>query len=761
MRGGRLVSVVGALWGLGAVQAQVMWQPPLVDPFVPDEVAVVRLEIGAGLDGILHPDSVWSDHLYPGTLIYERGDIIDTVEQVGVRLRGNTSRMAAKKSFKVDFDAFEPGREWRGLACLNLNGQHNDVSVLRARLVHEMMREAGVPVSRTAHVRLYINGEYRGLYLNTEHIDAAWLAQRMDHAHGNLWKCTYPAPLQYEGPNGSDYQFTPSWSSNRVYDLKTNETADDYSALARFVDVLNNTPLAELPCALEAVFDVEGYLRVAAAEILVGHWDNYIGNQNNYYLYERTTDGRIQYLPYDMDNTLGVQWFGNWANQNPYAWAPDPGRPLYQRLMQVPAYRAQFTAHLADLLANGFDGATWGARGEELIDLVADAAEEDVYRTLDYGFTFADFQSSVGQTWGNHIALGIVPYVNQRRMTALAALDPVPPSTGRLLGWASGPVADGVLRVEARVTPPAAEGTWWGEVESPDGTVFTVPLTPVAGMLGHWEGFWDVTGWAYAVVRVRAEWSDGSESVSPCAGQWVWTSPMSGPIRFNEVMPENNSYVLDAAGDADDWVELVHVGGSATNLGTFFLTDRRLEPARWPLPQLTMDAGDHRVLWCDDEPEEGPLHATFQLDTDGDDLWLMRKMNGAWRWMDRFAWSAAVPPNASWARIPDGTGPWTLCTPFSTPPPTPGSPNDAASVHVDPGTSPAAPPSFFPNPAPIGTLLSWPLPGPYRITSPDGRTWTPASPSTHWSTTGLASGTYHLQSMLPPYPSWRVLLLQP
>ena len=44
-------------------------------------------------------------------------------------------------------------------------------------------------------------------------------------------------------------------------------------------------------------------LKLAAVEILVGHWDNYIGNQNNFY-HERL-DGRLMMISYDVDNTLG------------------------------------------------------------------------------------------------------------------------------------------------------------------------------------------------------------------------------------------------------------------------------------------------------------------------------------------------------------------------------------------------------------------------------------------------------------------------
>ena len=40
-----------------------------------------------------------------------------------------------QKSFKVSFNTFTQGASWNGLEKLNLNGNHNDPSMLRARMV--------------------------------------------------------------------------------------------------------------------------------------------------------------------------------------------------------------------------------------------------------------------------------------------------------------------------------------------------------------------------------------------------------------------------------------------------------------------------------------------------------------------------------------------------------------------------------------------------------------------------------------------------
>ena len=99
------------------------------------------------LDIILQDGNQLSDYEFPATFIYTYLNTdsqivrIDTVEQIGFRLRGNTSRNSAKKSFKVSFNTFQSGRQYRGLDKMNLNGEHNDPTMMRALLSLDLLRK--------------------------------------------------------------------------------------------------------------------------------------------------------------------------------------------------------------------------------------------------------------------------------------------------------------------------------------------------------------------------------------------------------------------------------------------------------------------------------------------------------------------------------------------------------------------------------------------------------------------------------------------
>jgi hypothetical protein len=140
--------------------------------FLQDEVAQIYITINPDtLDALLSQENWGNDREFPAQFRYESNQITETVNNIGFRLRGNTSLGAAKKSFKISFNTFVEGRKWLGLEKMNINGSHNDPSMIRAALCWNAIRRAGLPGSRVSFVKLYINNEYRGLYSNIEHID--------------------------------------------------------------------------------------------------------------------------------------------------------------------------------------------------------------------------------------------------------------------------------------------------------------------------------------------------------------------------------------------------------------------------------------------------------------------------------------------------------------------------------------------------------------------------------------------------------------
>ena len=139
--------------------------PKLAPVFQDDIVPKVNILIAQdSLNEII--TNIFSNREYAATFIFDNGEEQDTVENIGFRLRGNTSRGAQKKSFKVSFNTFEAGRDWKGLEKINLNGQHNDPTVTRSKLGWDLLRNFGIPAPRCNHCLLYTSPSPRDATLS-------------------------------------------------------------------------------------------------------------------------------------------------------------------------------------------------------------------------------------------------------------------------------------------------------------------------------------------------------------------------------------------------------------------------------------------------------------------------------------------------------------------------------------------------------------------------------------------------------------------
>lgn len=391
--------------------------PSNSNAFLQNEVAKIYITMSPQDFNTMVGDSLGSSFEFPAQFIYVSSTFTDTIDIVGIRLRGNTSLQSAKKSFKVDFNVYQPGFKWNDLKSLNLNGEHNDVSIIRSRSCHEMLRWSGLPAARTSYVEVHINGEYKGLYINVEHLDDQYLEARFNNDDtGNLFKAKWGADMTFQGSGQAPYE--------ALYELKTNEALNDFSGLVHFIEVLNNSSNDDFPCAIQEVIDVELLLNSLAFQILVGQWDGYTFNKNNYYLYQRPSDGKFVFIEYDLDNTFGVDWFGiDWQFRNIYTWSPSNAlRPLYKRLMQVPYFKDRFSFYMQQHINAYFTPDFMVPIWEATQALISPSALADTYKGLDYGFSNQDFLDAITFAWGNHVTTSLEAYITQRSASALNQL---------------------------------------------------------------------------------------------------------------------------------------------------------------------------------------------------------------------------------------------------------------------------------------------------------------------------------------------------
>lgn len=323
----------------------------------------------------------------------KKGNNTWKINDIGMRLRGNTSRMRPQYDenyyqahFKLDFEEWcdDSGEERKLAGCmkgLNLKRFKADPSYVREVFGYNFFRKNGIwTAPRAGYAHLFITIEEEdgtgkeldyGVYAMIEEINKQFLKERSEISteigtkfngnKGNLWKCCWSSS---NGPSmATDYDIYRSFGVEEIYldenqsmrydyDLKTNKD-DFYSArdeLIGFIKELNELSTEDkIKEFYEKKMDVDLFLKTYACNVLLGMDDDYWCNKNNYYFYF-DKKGKCYFIPYDYDNILGTNCFSDTATRNPLDWNEKGyDTPLVEKLLSVPEYKEKYAEYLLEL----------------------------------------------------------------------------------------------------------------------------------------------------------------------------------------------------------------------------------------------------------------------------------------------------------------------------------------------------------------------------------------------------------------------------
>lgn len=236
------------------------------------------------------------------------------MEDVGLRLKGKIGSfrtLRQKAAFKVDLNAFVPGRDLYGVNKFNLNNMAVDCSHMKEHLGYHTLASLGLPSLRAGWAWVRVNGEDYGLYNLLEHPDEDFLAQNYEDSTGNLYDGKY---IWYGG-----WSYTLLDFNSSVHDLYPLEEGTDVGhadvhGVSAAIAVYGGT--ANYYSKMGGVVEWEQVLRYLAWEQWVGHNDGYSLNTNNNFLYFKADDGKMNFLPWDLDYSFleDYQWGMNWAS---------------------------------------------------------------------------------------------------------------------------------------------------------------------------------------------------------------------------------------------------------------------------------------------------------------------------------------------------------------------------------------------------------------------------------------------------------------
>jgi spore coat protein CotH len=266
-----------------------------------------------------------------------------TVFNVGIRSRGRGSRNEHKPGLKIDFDRYSANQKFLGLKSLVLDNLTQDPSGIHETVAMAFMARLGIPAPREAHVRLYVRGDYVGLYALVEAVDKDLLAR----VFGSIGDDVQNDGWLYEFTWQEDWRFTDLGTDLNAIKLRFEATThesrsdeDKYRKVQELITLANQTPSDRFVDVIGPRFDLPGFIRFVAAQAFLCDTDGFLGTfgVNNFYLYRLENSEKHVMIAWDTDNTF-------WGPM--FRIAPDDTNVLMQKLMRIPEYNALWYSELA------------------------------------------------------------------------------------------------------------------------------------------------------------------------------------------------------------------------------------------------------------------------------------------------------------------------------------------------------------------------------------------------------------------------------
>ena len=571
--------------------------------------------------------------------------------RIGVRFRGNSSYAATgssqKKSFNLKTDAFVPGQSLMGYDSLNLSNGFNDPTLVREVVSYEILRRY-MPAPQANYVKLVINGESWGVYVNVQQMDKDFVREWFEDDEGSRYRCDPPttagrgnSAMQWLGSGVTPYQ--------EAYDARTPTSPTLWTDLITACDVLNNRTLQQLPTDLPKVLNVDRALWYLGLNIVMVNLDSYVGRGNDYYLYFDAEHGSLSTLPWDMNESFGGYSASlsitERENLTPF-WNETQAtrRPLLNRTMQVASWRERYIAHIHTILNQSFDWAKIGARVAQLQSFIDAEVQADTKKL----YSYALFQSNVTQPatinsgFFRTTVPGLRPLVEKRAayLNGFADIANPRPQLQGLSHSPASPRPTEQVNVIVQASPNAATVSVFHRV---NGAFVEEPMFD-DGMHGEGQAGDGIYGAyllpmpagevvEYYVSAVTSQRAGGSSTFGrsflpinaehePAEFRVQWNTKPSD-IWINEVLAKNETGIVDEGGENDDWLELRNVGAGNVVIGDMYLTDRVSNPTKWQIPAGTsLPPGGSYLVWCDEDGSQGPSHANFKLSASGEEVML-------------------------------------------------------------------------------------------------------------------------------------------
>ncbi|MGY8941531.1 MAG: CotH kinase family protein [Flavobacteriales bacterium] len=348
-----------------------------------------------------------------------------TLDSVGVRYKGNSTfclpheQGNVKVPYNLDMNHWISGQQLMGYNKLKLANAWLDPTYCKEYLASKIYRNY-LPTPEVNLIGLHTQGNYTGLYVNTESINKQFLNKHLGENNGVLFKCDGAGVFCSQGGGQGTDGGIPSLEylgadTAMYYDSYTIKSDDGWEALVDLISTLHFNPED-----LHEILNIDRVLWAMAVNTVISNLDTYNGYYvHNYYLYQ-DVEGRFQMVPWDFDNAFvgAIMGWSYWNPNDVYhfdpfftGWDAADSRPLTEYLFNHPTYRKQYIAHIRTVMEEWMIQTALQSEIDALQDLAFDAADTDPNSL----FSMAQFSSNVDDAfWADWGFGGILATVEAR-----------------------------------------------------------------------------------------------------------------------------------------------------------------------------------------------------------------------------------------------------------------------------------------------------------------------------------------------------------
>jgi spore coat protein CotH len=270
-----------------------------------------------------------------GPYEYVNADVtIDGVkfEKVGLRKKGFIgSQSSSRPSLKIKLNHTDKEQAIGGLTKLTMNNNKQDASIVSQYMGYAVFNQAGSPAPRCAFAKVTVNGKNIGIYSHVESMRKPLLARGFGNDAGTLYE-------------GTVVDFYEDWEGSLEH--KRGDDKPGREKIRQLIQLLESEEASEE--AIGRLVDLDSFYRFWAIEGLLGFWDGYSGNANNFFIYLNPKTDRFHFIPWGADALFRKRSMLNFDFRAPVS-VKTKGRVAY-RLYQLPESRERYRKTLHGLL---------------------------------------------------------------------------------------------------------------------------------------------------------------------------------------------------------------------------------------------------------------------------------------------------------------------------------------------------------------------------------------------------------------------------